>query len=246
MKYWPTERTARTVVKRLCHSFGFDVVRLRNASNKPLAGLRQRPIGTVIDCGANAGQFAREISQVFPEAALYCFEPLQQPFEALSVWAATQRGRVKCFQVALGERNGEALMHSHTEHSPSSSLLATTQHEESTFPQTRAQADIHVPVTTLDEALVDDLHAMRPQILLKLDVQGYEDRVLRGAARILPRVHACMLEVGVDPLYVAQAAFKDIVTLLDQFGLTYAGNIEQVLGPDGRVMWLDALFLRHS
>jgi FkbM family methyltransferase len=232
-------------VKGLCHSFGFDVVRLRDASDKTLAGLRQRPISTVIDCGANEGQFARAISRVFPDAALYCFEPLQQPFETLSLWAATQRGRVRCFQVALGEQNGEALMHSHTEHSPSSSLLATTELEEATFPQTRAQADISVLVTTLDDALAGSIHEMKPQILLKLDVQGYEDRVLRGATRILPRVDACMLEVDVDPLYVAQAAFKDIVALLDQFGLVYAGNVEQVLAPDGRVMWLDALFLRR-
>jgi FkbM family methyltransferase len=233
-------------VKALCHSFGFDVVRLRDASDKSLAGLRQRPIHTVIDCGANEGQFARDISRSFPGAALYCFEPLPQPFEALSAWAATRGGRVRCFQVALGEQNGEALMHSHIEHSPSSSLLATTEYERVAFPQTRAQAEVRVPVTTLDDALGESLHEMEPQILLKLDVQGYEDRVLRGATRILPRVDACMLEVDVDPLYVAQAAFKDIVTLLDQFGLTYAGNVEQVLGPDGRVMWLDALFLRRS
>jgi FkbM family methyltransferase len=244
MRSW--RLTARTAVKGLCHLFGFDVVRLRDASENPLAGLRQRPINTVIDCGANEGQFAREISRFFPAAALYCFEPLPQPFEILSAWAAAEGSRVKCFRVALGEQIGEALMHSHTEHSPSSSLLSTTEHEELTFPQTRAQADVAVPVTTLDEALADVLHEMKPQILLKLDVQGYEDRVLRGATRILPRVHACLLEVGVDPLYVAQAAFKDIVTLLDQFGLTYAGNVEQVLGLDGRVMWLDALFLRRQ
>ena len=136
-------------------------------------------------------------------------------------------------------------MHYHTEHSPSSSLLATTAEEESLFPQTRAQAEVAVRVTTLDAALAEAIPSMKREILLKLDVQGYEDRVLRGAARILPRVHACLLEVCVDPLYVEQATFKDVVTLLAGFDLTYAGNLDQTLGQDGRVMWLDALFLRR-
>jgi len=102
-----------------------------------------------------------------------------------------------------------------------------------------------VRVTTLDAALAEAIPSMKREILLKLDVQGYEDRVLRGAARILPRVHACLLEVCVDPLYVEQATFKDVVTLLAGFDLTYAGNLDQTLGQDGRVMWLDALFLRR-
>ena len=136
-------------------------------------------------------------------------------------------------------------MHHHTEHSPSSSLLATTTHKESLFPQTQAQSDVPVVVSTLDETLAGVLPRMAPEILLKLDVQGYEDRVLRGSTRLLPSVHACLLEIGVDPLYVAQAAFKDVVVLLDRFGLTYAGNMEQYRAEDGRVMWLDALFLRH-
>lgn len=213
-------------------------------SDRLFARLQRFPINTVIDCGANEGQFARDISRAFPAASLYCFEPLTQPFGALSRWAETQRGRVRCFRVALGEQTGEALMHFHTQHSQSSSLLATTEHKETLFPQTRDQSEVPVQVTTLDVVLADALADMQPAILLKLDVQGYEERVLRGATSVLPRVQACVLEIGIDPLYVEQAAFKDVVTFLDRFGFAYAGNIDQSLGTDGRVMWLDALFVR--
>lgn len=240
-----TQRFARTAVKSLFRSVGLDVVRRRDGTNPVQAGLRRLAIGSVIDCGANEGQFARDISRVFPQASLYCFEPLPQPFAALSAWAESRQGRVKCFPAALGERDEEVSMHFHTEHSPSSSLLATTAEEESLFPQTRAQAEIAVRVTTLDAALAAAIPSMKREILLKLDVQGYEDRVLRGATHILPSVRACLLEVCVDPLYVQQAAFEDIVALLAEFDLKYAGNADQVLGEDGRVMWLDALFLRR-
>jgi FkbM family methyltransferase len=204
------------------------------------------PIHTVIDCGANEGQFARYISRFFPEAAVYCFEPLEQPFRVLSAWAATQGGRVTCFRAALGDQPGEALMHHHVSHTPSSSLLSTTQHEEALFPQTRAQSNVSVSVTTLDAALSKPGTPLKSQILLKLDVQGYEEHVLRGAADLLTKVQACMLEVCVDHLYVGQATFKDLVSLLSDRGLEYAGNLNQWYGNDGRVIWLDALFIRRQ
>jgi FkbM family methyltransferase len=242
----PVRRVARNAAKSFFHLLGADIVRLKNSPRVTLAGLRQRPFRTVIDCGANAGQFARYVSSFFPEASLFCFEPLAEPYATLSAWAATQEGRVRCFQVALGDREGEAVMHHHLGHSPSSSLLATTDHELALFPQTARQSEVVVPVTTLDTALAEFMDGMALDILLKLDVQGYEDRVLRGAARLLGKVQACLLEVSVDPLYRGQASFKDLVMLLDASGLEYAGNLDQAYGEDGRVMWLDALFVRHG
>lgn len=148
--------------------------------------------------------------------------------------------------MALGDVEGIAVMHHHVDHSPSSSLLSTTEHEMALFPQTARQSEVTVPVMTLDAALEEDFDKLDAGILIKLDVQGYEDRVLRGAAKLLDRAQSCLLEVDVDPLYEAQAAFKDLVMLLDQHGFRYAGNLDQSCAEDGRIMWLDALFLRDQ
>jgi FkbM family methyltransferase len=176
---------------------------------------------------------------------VHCFEPLDQPFRTLTTWAATQAGRVVCKKVALGDQQGETTMHYHTEHSPSSSILTTTLHGESLLPQMQLQSGVRVPVSTLDKELEGIVDNLAPEILLKLDVQGYEDRVLRGATKLLKNVHACLLEVCLDELYVGQATFKDLVDYLDQHSLGYAGNIRQSYAADGRVMWLDALFTRR-
>lgn len=232
-------------IEKTFHTLGYDIVRHKNIPKYTLLGMTARRIRTVIDCGANEGQFAHYISGFFPGAALYCFEPLEGPFQTLLAWAATQNGRVQCFNVALGEQEGTAIMHNHMEHSPSSSLLPTTGHAVKLLPQTVRQLEVVVPLTTLDTALRDVLDGMAPEILLKLDVQGYEDRVLRGAELILEKVHACLLEVCVDPLYDKQANFKELVSLLDRHGVRYAGNLDQSYAEDGRVMWFDALFLRR-
>jgi FkbM family methyltransferase len=232
-------------VRGICRTLGFDVVRLKNIPGPTLAGLARQPFRTIVDCGANEGQFARAAVALFPEAKLFCFEPLDDPFARLSAWAATQHGRVRCFQTALGNQTGVSTMKHHTAHSPSSSLLDTTEHKHTLFPQTRPQAALTVPVTTLDIALADAMATFDPRILLKLDVQGYEDRVLKGGAQLLGRVDACVLEVDVDPLYANQARFKDLVDVLDASGLQYAGNVDQIYADDGHVMWLDALFVRR-
>ncbi|QXP84026.1 FkbM family methyltransferase [Methylococcus sp. Mc7] len=240
----PVRHVTRNAIKGFFHQLGADVIRLKNSPRETLAGLRQRPFCTVIDCGANEGQFARRISGFFPKARLYCFEPLKEPYSKLEEWAATQNGRVGCFQLALGDHEGQVEMHQHTQHSPSSSLLASTARCHELFPQTRSERSAVVQLTTLDRVLAGQIERMPRDILLKLDVQGFEDRVLRGAGRILGEVSACILEVCLDPLYEGQADFHTLSSLLHDHGLRYAGNLDQCYGEDGCVVYLDAVFVK--
>ncbi len=83
-------------------------------------------------------------------------------------------------------------------------------------------------------------------ILVKLDVQGYEDRVIRGAQNIFQRAKVCVLEVSLDPLYSRQASFKDIFLLLDSLRFRYAGNLSQIYGDDGHVVFFDAVFVKQN
>jgi FkbM family methyltransferase len=208
-----------------------------------LLGLKRLPIRSVIDVGANQGQFARKISAVFPEANIYCFEPLPEPFEKLRRWSDRQRGTVTVFNAALGDREGPAEMFFHAEHNPSSSLLQSTAACETLYPFTRNQATVSVPMTTLDR-IFGDPPPLLPDTLIKLDVQGYEDRVISGGPKTFRNARACIVEVSLDDLYDKQAAFKDIVLLLDNLGYRYAGNMEQICAEEGHVIYLDALFVK--
>jgi FkbM family methyltransferase len=234
----------KRLIKKLVNMFGLDICRLNQSARYTMAGLRSRNITTVIDVGANEGQFARSISQIFPKCELYCFEPLENPFKKLLEWAKTQNERVHCFKLAIGDREGEVEMHCHDQHTPSSSLLPSTAHGHQVYPQTRSEIITKVLLTTLDLALEKNLNQMSRGILLKLDVQGFEDRVLRGAEKVLAKCEACILEACIDPLYEGQADFNELTRLLTQAGYKYAGNLDQVHGKDGRVIFLDAVFLK--
>lgn len=215
----------KDAVRRGINRLGFDVVRLHRSPKRTLLGLAALNIRTVIDVGANEGQFARMVSGFFPQAKLFCFEPLEEPFRKLSVWAQTQGSRVHCFQTALGDEEGEVEMHLHTQHTPSSSLLPATEVCRRLYPQTKAERTVRVSMSMLDRVLEGALDHMARDILLKLDVQGFEDRVLRGASRTLAASRAVLLEISVEPLYEGQADFHGLADLLYEAGFCYAGNL---------------------
>jgi FkbM family methyltransferase len=241
-----------TAFKRLVRAsfnlVGFDVIGLKNSPNRTrqtLLGLQSRPIQTVIDVGANTGQFSREVFGLLPNARFYCFEPLPDPFAALSTWAKTQKGRVIPFNLAIGDKEGVTEMFLHEDHTPSSSLLATTKLTEQYYSFTKEQKCVSVMQTTLDAALAEVGDELSSEILIKLDVQGYEDRVIAGATGIFARASACIVEVNLDALYKGQAGFRHLLTMLDDMGYQYGGNLNQTYGADGHCIFLDAVFIRH-
>lgn len=209
-----------------------------------LLGIRQLNIQTIIDIGANKGQFAQKMRRYFPQAQIFAFEPLPLPYQQLQQWGDRQPNRVRTFNLALGDRVDKLEINSHVLFTASSSLLPTTKLCESLYPMVREQERIIVHQSTLDREMERFARKLRPELLVKIDVQGYEDRVIRGGEKMLGQAKACILEISLDGLYEGQCQFRDIFPLLDNLGLRYAGNLDQVVAADGHVRYLNALFLR--
>ena len=234
------------IIKAGFNLAGIDIIRRRNSPRHTLLGLQSRSIRTVIDVGANTGQFARYISGFFPKADLYCFEPLPEPFAALKAWANTQNGRVIPSNLAIGDMEGETEMFLHEEHCPSSSLLSTTSLAEQYYPFIKEQKRIKIKQASLDVTIGDIKAGLTPEILIKLDVQGYENRVIAGGGNIFAQATACILEVNIDTLYKGQAGFLELHTMLNALGYRYVGNLEQSYGKDGHCIFIDAVFLKQT
>ncbi len=235
---------ARKLVNQTLSGVGLELHRIRPDPRDLFLGLRKLPVRTIFDIGANVGQFARTISAAFPEARVHSFEPQPGPYAELAKWASTQGGRVDAHRLALGDHEGTIEMNVHVDFSPSSSILKTTELEHSLWPQTRRQSQVSVPLTTLDAFVAREGIALEPEVIVKLDVQGYEDRAIRGAARTLAHARACIVEVCLDALFEGQPTFGGILATLEAQGLKYAGNLDQAQHSDGHVMYLDAVFVR--
>jgi FkbM family methyltransferase len=239
----PTPRLKSTGVE-LLRALGLDWV--PQHPERTFLGLRSRPIRTVIDVGANLGQFARRALAAFPDATLVCFEPLPAVYAELARWADNTGGRVRAQQLAIGDSNGVVRMFQHTEHSASSSILAATVELERRFPSTSSKRVVAVPLATLDQALAPSAGELHDEMIVKLDVQGYEARVIAGGRETFARAQACITEINIASLYRNQASMADIISMLHSSGLRYAGNLSQRYARDGRVTYLDAVFQRSA
>lgn len=241
----PMRQALVKVARRLLRAGGLDVVRWSAPRPESLLGLTRFRVRTVFDIGANAGQFAKVALDTFPEAIIYSFEPLDEPYRELTRWQKeSDAKRVVPVKLALGDKTGEFEMRVHTQYSGSSSFLESTPTCHRLFPFTAEQESYRVRMTTLDAFLAAEASEPPLEWVLKLDVQGFEDRVLGGAGTALARARACVVEVSLDPLYEGQAHFRGLVQLLEDAGLRYAGNWHQELAPDGHVVFIDAVFLR--
>lgn len=139
-----------------------------------------RPGMTVVDVGANFGHYALAAANtVGPDGLVLAFEPQPNVFSDLKRNASlVPHHNIKVFEVALGAANGEAMMAVDTSTSGWSSLVADSVRNPG--------EPIKVPVRRLDDVMAETAPARRVG-LMKIDVEGFEVQVFRGAWEILER-----------------------------------------------------------
>ena len=228
----------RTLVKKPLNLLGLDLVRYNpHYSSGAYAYIASLNIKTVIDIGAHSGEFARMIKQVLPDAAIYSFEPLKDEFQLLD---QTRAGTA--FNCALGDHNGSIEIHRSAYSQSSSILPMATLHKEA-FPDSADHTAETVEIKRLDDALAG--FSLQPEILIKIDVQGYEDKVIAGGEQLIDKTEAIIIEVSFRELYEGQPLFDRVFELLSRKRFKYMGNLYQLLSPlDGAPLQADALFVR--
>ena len=232
-------------IKRSLNFFGLDIIRLKNNPKYTLLGIRSLPIRTIIDIGANTGQFSKYIIEIFPEAQLFCFEPLPVQYKKLKAWGESKnRNKPMIHKLAIGDTEGEKEIIFHADHSPLSSILVSTELLNKIYPYTQKEQRVLVKISKLDNAMRSLVDIAQRDILIKIDVQGYEDRVIRGGKETFNKAKAVLIEVNLDLLYHNQASFKDLLLMLYDLGYNYAGNLDQDFGADGHVTYFDAIFIK--
>ena len=210
------------------------------SSFRIVEGLRQLNLSfrTILDVGANIGQFTAAALGTWPDATLIAFEPL--PDAARRLRGRPDRSRVELHELAVGDRDGTITFHPHR-YSLSSSVLPTL----ASF-RDEGWGKESPPIETLVRRLDTVLHdrVLRGPVLLKLDVQGYESAVLAGAARTLEQVDALVLEMAFSQSYEGQPLFPTVHRTLDENGWRCVEPLDSRL-VGSRIAEADFLYVRQ-
>lgn len=235
---------SKEFINRYLRPLGYEMHKTRNES-KDWEWLKDYSIATVLDVGANEGQFARKLLGVLPHATIYAFEPLRDCYQRLCK-QFTGVANLKAFNCALGDVDGETVINKDT-FAPSSSLLPMTFTHKEAFPYTGESSHEKISIRTLN-GLLPELTLM-PEILLKIDVQGFEDKVLQGMAGVLPKMRIIIVETSFVELYEGQMLFDGLYEKLRATGFRFIGAFDPVRDPrNGKILQADSVFLqdRHK
>lgn len=147
--------------------------------------------------------------------------------------------------MGLGAEDGEAEL-SLSANSVSSSVLPIMDSHVEAEPESRYRGAEKIAIRTLD-SVVADWGTRGSRIGLKLDVQGFEAEVLRGAENTLPHVWFLESELSLTPLYEGQVLYEEMIEHLGDAGFSLVNVCPGFSDPrTGRVLQLDGVFLREE
>ena len=235
-------RAAKAPVRRSLAAVGYELVPARQSEREFVLGLlRRQRIDTLIDVGANQGQYAEQFRNRGFTGRMISFEPMGEAFARLQRSAADDplwEARL----VALGSKAGSADLQV-AANSVSSSLLTIGALHVAAEPASRTVRTETVPVSTLDAELADE--AAEHRYWLKLDVQGYEREVLLGAAEMLAHSRVVQCELSTRQLYAGQPRYLDVLPLLDDAGFTPVDVVPGFCDPaTGEMLQFDVIAAR--
>lgn len=234
--------SVKTRIRRVTRGLGYDLVPLgAGITRVQREVLEQTPVA--VDVGANVGQYAERLRDIGFEGRIISFEPGSEAFETLASKAARHGEKWDARKVALGDRTGQAVLKL-SGNSVSSSLLEVAEEHLRAAPASEVVAQEEVPLSTLDEQLRDVPEA---PFWIKIDTQGFELPVLRGATETLARTVGVQVEISFTHLYDGQTDWLDLCRYLQD-----AGFVVRYLEPgyedkqSGYMLQADVVFVRQT
>jgi len=172
-------------------------------------------ISVVFDIGANIGQSALQFRAAFPKARIYCFEPVRSTFEVLK---KNMRGdaRLSCHQIAFGSTNGQAEIYL-TGYSFTNTLKRPNKFVGSEI----------VELCKVDKFARDK--KIKQIHLLKIDAEGFDLEVLKGAKAMLSsgQIRFVLVEIGFQPEDGNHVLLRDVSSYLLPMGYVLFGIYDQ-------------------
>lgn len=236
----------KLIIKRVFRYFGFDLRRyspLLSDDTQLMTMLKHHHVNLIFDVGANVGQFGIQLRKTGYDGRIVSFEPLSAARKKLSEASSSDNLWEIAPQSAIGNEDGEIVIHV-AGNSVSSSVLDMLDVHSNIAPESTYVDSEKVPLKRLDTIGINYIQS-DAVLFIKIDTQGYEDKVLEGASRLLESAVGLQLELSFIPLYRGQSLYDAMVTQLKSLGFELWGITPVFSDPiTGRLLQVDATFFR--
>lgn len=238
----------KSFLKRVIRSLGFDLRRF-DPEHSDSAQFKQmlstHGVNLILDVGANAGQYGQSLRDLDFKGHIVSFEPLTEARKSLLRTSENDPMWDIAPQAAIGSEDGEVDIHI-AGNSVSSSILDMLDAHSSAAPDSVYVGSERVPLRQLD-TLAIEYFTTQSVAFLKIDTQGYEDKVLSGATKVLDNVVGLQLELSLLPLYKDQLLFQAMVERLGAMGFDLWSLTSPIIDSrNGRFLQIDATFFKTT
>ncbi|MEQ9116175.1 MAG: FkbM family methyltransferase [Rickettsiales bacterium] len=187
-------------------------------------------IDTLIDVGVNNG--TPDLYAAFPESKMFLIDPGQINLADLKAWQKNKYD-LNFIHKALGRKIGSTAFNISNISARSSVLKRLDPRKNEEFSNKKVEM---VTLDSLSEEFVGNIG-------LKLDVEGYEAEILKGAAKTLQSVEFVIVETSISPRFENGSKFSDIVSILAKYNI----ELYDILTPLYKApTYMDCLFVRFS
>jgi FkbM family methyltransferase len=226
------------------HGTGY-LKKLQKGTNAPdaieaQARLLDHNARVIFDIGANRGEVSKRYSQAFPGSSIHAFEPFEE-FHADFLRENPASPGIILNKLALSDKEGTADFYLNAS-SDTNSLLEPVTIGASSDKSCRNIGTHKVETSTLNKYCAG--HRIQAIDILKMDTQGSELSILKGADELLKGQHIKLIytEAYFKPQYKDQPLLYDIANYLKDFGYFLEGIYDPYYN-ERLMLWCDAIFL---
>jgi FkbM family methyltransferase len=199
--------------------------------------LKKNKIDTIIDVGSNTGQFFLRYKRKYSQ--YFFFEPQKKEFNFIKK-SFEKLDNVYFYNIGVGEIKEEKSFYKNT-FSPSSSFMKLD--DQNSFKHLKEELTEAIKIDTLDN--VFSSISLKGKVLLKIDVQGFELNVLKGAVNTFSKIDFIYLEFSNNKQYQGQPSFHDLYTFLYENGYRFSFTDDNII-LNGKHVQSDAFFVKEN